>query len=137
MVGFTRIAVAVVKLKIFKLKVKSFAYRFSIHKMALYGSSLDPYSPRYGPLLPKFSPELVVNKSIVLKFFEGFEFLWKMDGPKVCTLGPTSSFPLMMAEVEKIKYIYRKTSVTGLSKYVKIKALSPLPLPEKYDYLFH
>ena len=43
----------------------------------------------------------------------------------------------MMAEVEKIKYTYRKTSVIGLSKYVKIKALSPLPLPEKYDYLFH
>ena len=67
---------------------QNFAYRFRIHEMALFGRFLGPRSPKYGPNLLKLSPEVVLQqkKNTVRKSFEGFEFLWKEDGPKICTL---------------------------------------------------
>ena len=38
---------------------------------------------------------------------------------------------LKKAEIEKNKQWWGKTSDIGLTKYVKIKSLSPLPLPGK------
>ena len=51
-----RIAFVIVKLKIFQ----SFAYQFSIHEVALFGGIKGPYSPKYDPILPKFSPEVIL-----------------------------------------------------------------------------
>ena len=43
----------------------------------------------------------------------------------------TTSFSLRMPKIEKDKHKWGKTSAIWLSKYVKIKTLSPLPFPEK------
>ena len=65
-------------------------------------------------------------------------FLWKQDGSKVCTFGLTLTirFPLKMVRIEKNKSISWKTSAIGLSKYGKIKALSPLLFTGKIQLLF-
>ena len=48
----------------------------------------------------------------------------------------TRSFLLKMAEIEKYKRSGRKTSSIKLSKYVKIKALFPLPFPGTTRLIF-
>ena len=48
----------------------------------------------------------------------------------------TTSFSLRMPKIEKDKHKWGKTSAIWLSKYVKIKTLSPLPFPEKTRLLF-
>ena len=64
------------------------------------------------------------------------------DGPKFSIFGPTfppptpHCIPLKIAEVKKNKHQCRKTSAVGLSKYGKIKALSPLLFPSKIQSLF-
>ena len=105
---------------------QSFKHGFSIHKMVFFGKILCSYSPKYSSILPKFSLEVLANKNIVWKLFEGFDFLWKRDGYKVCIFGPvlTSNFPLKIAKIEKNLYSYGKNLAIGLSKYVKIKVLS-------------
>ena len=50
-------------------------------------------------------------------------------------LRPSNSH-LKMTKIEKNKQLCRETSVFGLSKYVKIKALSPVPFPGKIQLLF-
>ena len=99
--------------------------------MVLSVSCLGLDSPKYCPILPKFSPKVVLKqkKKFVWKFFEGFECLWKRDGPKLSILGPTliAGFALKIAEIEKNKNFCGKTSAVGLLKYIKIKDLSPLP----------
>ena len=61
-----------------------------------------------------------------------------MDRPKVCTFGPTltSRFPLMMAEIKKGEEWCSNTSDLGLSKYAKIKALSPFTFWGKIRLLY-
>ena len=99
--------------------------------MSLTGSCLGLDSPKYSPILLRFSPNVVLKqkKKFVSKFFEGFEFLWKRDGPKLSLFGPTltARFALKIAEIEKNKNNCGKTSAVGLLKYIKIKALSALP----------
>ena len=50
-----------------------------------------------------------------------------MGRPTFCTFGPTltSRFPLRMAQIKKGEEWCGNTSDLGLSKYAKIKALSP------------
>ena len=55
MVSFLRKAFVVVKLKVFKVLRTD-----STSEMALFGRILGPYSPKYDPILPKFSPEIVI-----------------------------------------------------------------------------
>ena len=64
--------------------------------------------------------------------------LWKKEGPKVCTSGPTLNlrFPLKMAEIEMNKQNCGKTSTIWLSKYVRIEALSSLSFLGKIRLLF-
>ena len=71
-------ASVVVKLNIFKvLRTDSASMTWNF-----VGGFLDPYSPKYGPIL--------LNKlDHVLNYFEGFDFLWKKYGPKVCIFGLT------------------------------------------------
>ena len=71
-------------------------------------------------------------------FFEGFEFSWKREGLKLNIFGPTliPRFPLKIAEIEKNKRLCGKTLAVGLSKYFKIKTLSPLPFLGKIQLLF-
>ena len=45
---------------------QSFSYRFSIHEIAPFlrdGGGLGPYSPKYGPTLLKFLPEVVYKQT--------------------------------------------------------------------------
>ena len=82
----------------------------------------------------------LVNKNNVWKFFDGFKYLLKRDGPKVCTFGLTLNPrfpPLKIATTGENKQYCEKTSAIELSKYAKSKALSPLPFPEKYAYFLH
>ena len=69
-----------------------------------------PFWNFFGTLLPQIWSNIaeiltstLANKNIVSKIYEGFEFLWKRDGPKVSTFGSTLSpcFPLKMAENEQ------------------------------------
>ena len=73
-----------------------------------------------------------------MKTFEGSEYLWKRNGPKVITFGPTLTplFLLKVAKIEKNKQYFGKTSATELSKYVKMKFLSALPFSGKMRLLF-
>ena len=63
-----------------------------------------------------------------------------MDRPKFSTLNFElnfePSFPLKMAEIEKNKQYCGKTSAIRLSKYVKIKGLSPPSFPGKIRLVF-
>ena len=69
---------------------QSFSYWFSIHEMALFGGVLGPYSPKYCSNLPKFWPEVVfkLEKDIVWKILQNFEFWLKWNAPKVYAFGP-------------------------------------------------
>ena len=104
---------------------QSSEYGFSIHKMGFFGWILRSYCRKYSSILPKFSLDIEANKKIVSKFSEGFDFLWKRDGHKVCIFSPilTPHFPMKKAKIEKILYSYRQNLAIGLSKYVKIKDL--------------
>ena len=130
MVSFINIAFAVVKFKIFK----SFAYRFSIQCSfwEVFGSLLPQIKSNIAEILTKGS---TLAKKKFEVFFEGFEFLLKRNEPKFGIFGLTFTpcFPLTIAEV---KNHGRKTSTVGLSKYVKMKALSPLSFPGKIRLLF-
>ena len=61
-----------------------------------------------------------------------------MGRPTFCTFGPTltSCFPLRMAEIKKGEEGCGNTSDLGLSKYAKIKALSPFPFWSKIRLLY-
>ena len=61
-----------------------------------------------------------------------------MGRPKVCTFGPTltSCFPLRMDEIKKGEEWCGNTSDLRLSKYAKIKALSPFPFWGKIRLLY-
>ena len=77
--------------------------------MVLFGTCLGPYSPKYCPILPKFSPKEVLylaNKILFENVFEGFEFLSKKKGPKISISGTTLTlhFPLKIAEIERNKH---------------------------------
>ena len=80
----------------------------------------------------------LANKNTVWKFFEEFEYLWKKEGRKISTLGPTLTplFLLKMVKIEKNKQYCGKTSAIELSKYVRMKSLSPLPFPGRMWLLF-
>ena len=82
--------------------------------MALSGSCLGPDSPKCGPILPKFSPNVVIKQTKSL--FESFS--------KDLSLGSKHFWSNF--DPEDTNYC-GKTSAVGLLKYIKIKALSPLP----------
>ena len=108
--------------------------------MALLGDFLGPNSPKYYPILIKFSPEVLFKekKKCVLRIFQKFNLLRKRGIPSVCTLGPTLTprSSLKMTEIGKSKWLPRKTLAIGLSKYRNIKTLSPLAFPRKIRLLF-
>ena len=117
------------------MRLSSYNFQFFVliqhpfHEMILFGGFLGPNSPKYCPILTKFLPEVVFNeRKSVLRIFEKFKFLRKQEIPKVCTfdLTLTHRFFLKMAEIEQNKYSARKTLAVEVSKYRKIKALSPL-----------
>ena len=69
-------------------------------------------------------------------FFEEFEFLWKRDGLKVCTFGPTLTphFLLKKAEIKEYWQQCGKISAIGLPKYVKMGAWSHVQGSESKFY---
>ena len=113
---------------------QSFMYQFRIHEIALFGRFWGPYSPKNGPNLPN----ILIRGRTHSNSFEEIEFLWKRDGPKVCTFGPTLTigFLVKMAEIKKNTHGSRKTLAIELFQFVKIKALSPLHFPGKIRLLF-
>ena len=83
---------------------------------------------------------VVVVKLTVFKFLQIFFKLFKKK-KHTQSLHFQSNldhpfFSLKMAKIEKDKKQWRKTSTIMLSKYVKIKALSPLPFLGKTRLLF-
>ena len=120
---------------------QSFSCWSSIHEMALLGRFLDPYSPKCCPVLQKkFSrSSFQGEKNGIEKIFVKFRFLKKPHLPKVCTFGTTLTnlffWPsLKLQKVNGTKWML--WIAIGLSKYEKVKALSPLLFPEKMRLLF-
>ena len=71
--------------------------------MGLFGSFLCPNSPKYCPILMKFSLEVVQGeKKCVLRISEKFKFLRKREIPKVWTFGPTLT-PRFSLEIAELK----------------------------------
>ena len=108
--------------------------------MTLFWRFLDPKLPQ---ILSDFYKifargSIQGDKNCVLGISEKFEVFQKRHVPKVCTFGPplTSRLPLKMAEIEKNNYFLSKTLAIELSKYRKIKAITPLAFPGKIRLLF-
>ena len=95
--------------------------------------------PHYGPILLKFSTVALplVNKNTVWKFFEGFEYLWKRNGPKISTSGPTLTplFLLKMAKIKKISSSVEKLQPLSYPNMLKRSLYLHSPFREKYDYV--
>ena len=72
------------------------------------------------------------------KFFEGFEFLWKRKGTKVCTFGPTLTlrFPLKMAKLKTTSCSNEKLQPLGHPNMSKPRLISSL-LSGKSTITFH
>ena len=102
------------------INLQCFAYRFGIMKQPYFGGfrALSPsiMVSNFAEILT--SGSIPGNQNIVWNFFEGFEFLWKRDGPKVWNFGPTLNlcFPLKMAEIEK-KVVRKNFSHWAIRKY--------------------
>ena len=65
---------------------QSFSYWFSIHKVALFGFFMGPYSPKCGLIMLQFSPEVFKNSA--LRIFQKISFWLKWDIPKIYKFGP-------------------------------------------------
>ena len=65
-----------------------FWYQFSIYKTILFGGFFGPNSPKYCPILMKFSPEVLFKerKSVNLRIFKKFKFLRKREIPNFTVL---------------------------------------------------
>ena len=108
----------VVKLKFFKTLRTNSAF------MKWFSGA---FSSEYGPILPIFSPEVADKK--VWIFFEGFKFFEGFNFDPPFSTGD-------YLNRKKCIYLLGITWATGLSKYVKVKALSPLPILWKERSLF-
>ena len=83
---------------------------------------LGPYSFISGPILLKFKLEVVFLQT-------------KTVFKELCTFGPALR-PCYTLKMSKILLFSRNNLSIGLSKYVKITALSSLPFPGKIQLLF-
>ena len=116
---------------------QSFAYRHYIHEMALFGRFFGPHLPKYGPFLPK----IVTRKSILANKSIDWKLLWRvrsfMEKQRTQSVHFLSnldlSSPLKMAKIVQ-NIFFGNTAAIGLSKYVKIKAVSLINT--KNDYFF-
>ena len=102
---------------------------------------LGPKSPKCGPVLLKFAPQLLPKESKTLfeEFFENSNFYRKRTFRKFAlffSFCPTLRlfFSMKEAEIEKTKYSSGQNYAIGLSKNRKVKALSCPIFHEKYDY---
>ena len=55
------------------IKFEMFSWRCSIHEMAHFWGFLDPNSPKYGQILLKFLPDVVVLANIKRVFEESLK----------------------------------------------------------------
>ena len=115
---------------------QSFAYRLSIHEIALFGRSLGPYSPIWSNIAEILnSGSTLANKNTVWKFFEGFDYLLKTDGLKVGPFSPTMT-PLFFLTMVKTKKNSSAEKLQPLS-YPNMSKWSLYLISlfrEKYDY---
>ena len=79
------------------------------------------------------------EENSVSKIFGKCKFLRKLHATKVRTFqflpNVDPIYSMKEVEIEKTKYCRGQNLAIGLSKYRKIKALSPLNFQEKYDYI--
>ena len=108
-----------------------FSWRWSIHEMTHFLAFLGPKSPKCGPVLLKFAPQLLTKESKTLfeEFFENSNFYRKRTFRKFAlffSFCPTLRlfFSMKEAEIEKTKCFAGPNYAIGLSKNHKIKALS-------------
>ena len=112
-------------------KFEMFSWRWSIHEMTHFLAFLGPKSPKCGPVLLKFAPQLLPKESKTLfeEFFENSNFYRKRTFRKFAlffSFCPTLRlfFSMKEAEIEKTKYSSGQNYAIGLSKNRKVKALS-------------
>ena len=66
------------------IKFEMFSWRCSIHEMAHFGGFLGPNSPKYGPILLKFLPEIVLTdvKTVFEESLKNRHFYQNSEYPK-------------------------------------------------------
>ena len=111
--------------------------------MAHFWKFLGPNSPKYGPILLKFTPELVLKESKTLfeNFFKNSNFYRNRTFPKFApffSFCPTLTpfFSMKEAEIEHSKYPAGESYAIRLSEYRKIKVASCPNFSGKIRLLF-
>ena len=66
------------------IKFEMFSWRCSIHEMAHFGGFLGPNSPKYGLILLKFLPEVVLSdtKAVLEESLKNRNFYQNREYPK-------------------------------------------------------
>ena len=66
------------------IKFEMFSWRCSIHEMAHFEGFLGPNSPKYGPILLKFLPEVVLSdtKAVLEESLKNLNFYQNREYPK-------------------------------------------------------
>ena len=111
--------------------------------MAHFWEFWGPNSPKYGPILLKFTPELVLKESKTLLeiFFKNSNFYRNRTFPKFApffSFCPTLTpfFSMKEAEIEHSKYSAGESYAIRLSEYRKIKVASCPNFSGKIRLLF-
>ena len=120
-------------------------HQYSIFKVLRsdLASTKWPFWEVFGPFLPQIWSRIAEiptrGRALAKKYsLKDSSIYGKGKDPKLALLVQfwPPRFPLQMVKIEKKKQFCGKSSVIGLSKYVKIQALSPLTFPGKIRLLF-
>ena len=122
-------------------KFEMFLWRWSIHEMAHFWAFLGPNSPKYGPILPKFAPQLVFmgSKTVFEEFFEYSNFYRNRTYPKFALFsvfvqlwGCFSSW--RRPKSKKLNGCRDETTPSGYPEITKSRPYLVPIFQEKYDY---
>ena len=112
-------------------KFEMFLWQWSIHEMDRFWAFLGPNSPKYGLILLKFAPQLVLmgSKTVFEEFFENWNFYRNRTYPKFALFSVFVQLwgcfsPWRRPKSKKTKCLEGPNYAIGLSNNRKIKALS-------------
>ena len=119
-------------------KFEMFLWRWSIHEMAHFWAFLGPNSPKYGPILLKFAPQLVFMGSKTV-FFENSNFYRNRTYPKFALFSVFVQLwgcfsPWRRPKSKKLNVLQDQTTPSGYPKITKSRPYLVPIFQEKYDY---
>ena len=122
-------------------KFEMFLWQWSIHEMDRFWAFLGPNSPKYGLILLKFAPQLVLmgSKTVFEEFFENWNFYRNRTYPKFALFSVFVQLwgcfsPWRRPKSKKLNILQDKTTPSGYPKIAKSRPyLAPI-FHEKYDY---